>query len=297
MKSGLSILCAGSIMAFFDNTNGNQNFTGTVAEYDQVNYQGSLTDYVFTLNANDTITVAHPTLGTDTLISMEGFWFNGERAWYSTADAFRLAGGDGGNTLVFDGTSAADVLIGNAQSNQFYGGAGNDVILGNGGALNTARFDGSLIEYTISRTINGDTLMSHPTWGEDTLTDIDRLSFIREGAEYTIQNALNITQNLPAFRVDTDVVINGTPNRDFMNGTGGSESFYGGTGNDIFNGGGGFDQVNFDGALSEYAVTQIPGGFVFEHPIWGIDVLRNIEGLWMSGEGVWYPVIAATFGL
>ena len=56
------------------------------------------------------------------------------------------------------------------------------------------------------------------------------------------------------------------------------------------------DQVNFDGSLSEYTVTQIEGGYMFEHPIWGVDILRNIEGLWMSGEAVWYPVVAATFG-
>lgn len=283
-------------MAFFFNQNGNENFRGTAGEYDQVDYQGALADFTITESGN-TVTVAHPTWGTDTLTSIEGFWFNGERVWYSMADALRLSGGNtGGGPGTFDGTAGHDVLIGSGANDEFYGGAGNDFIYGAGGARDTANFDGGLVEYTISRGANGDVLMSHPTWGEDTLNSVERLFFIRDGNEYSVTQAINQTNGLPDFRVDADIVINGTPNRDIMTGTNASESFYGGTGNDIYQGAGGFDQVNYDGALADYVVTQIPNGYIFEHPVWGVDILRSIEGLYFSGEGVWYPVVAATFG-
>ncbi len=64
-------------MAVFNNRNGDDRFIGT-AEYDQVDYAGSLLDYTFTQNANGTVTVTHAQFGTDTLTSIEGFWFNGE---------------------------------------------------------------------------------------------------------------------------------------------------------------------------------------------------------------------------
>ncbi len=282
-------------MAVFNNRIGNDTFRGTDDEYDQVDYDGALNDYNFVLNGDGTVTASHPTDGVDRLISIEGMWFSGEQEWYSMEDAIRLtSSGGGGNSTT--GTVGNDVLIGNAQDNIFYGNRGNDLMNGNGGATNQANFDGGLVEFTITRNTNGDVLMSHPTWGEDVLIDIDRLLFLRDGTSYTVEAAIQATRNLPAFRLDADNVINGTPGSDLMNATNAGQAFYGGTGNDVFNGGRGFDQVNFDGSLSEYTVTQIQGGYMFEHPIWGVDILRNIEGLWMSGEAVWYPVVAATFG-
>ncbi len=74
-------------MAVFINQQGNQNYRGTAAEYDQVDYAGSLSDYGFTVNADGSITVSHPQFGTDTLSSIEGLWFQGEQRWYSMEDA------------------------------------------------------------------------------------------------------------------------------------------------------------------------------------------------------------------
>ncbi len=83
-------------MAVFINEFGNQTYRGTGVEYDQVDYAGSLTDYTFTQNADGSVTVFHPQFGTDTLISIEGFWFQGEARWYSMDDALTLSPGNGG---------------------------------------------------------------------------------------------------------------------------------------------------------------------------------------------------------
>lgn len=84
-------------MAVFINEFGNQIYSGTDAEYDQVDYAGLLQDYTFFRNDDGTVTVDHPNFGTDTLSSIEGFWFQGESRWYSMEDALVLSPGNGAN--------------------------------------------------------------------------------------------------------------------------------------------------------------------------------------------------------
>ncbi len=63
-----------------------QTYTGT-DEYDQVDYPGSLADYIFTQNSDGSVSAEKPNGTTDTLINIDGFWFGGEEAWYSIEDA------------------------------------------------------------------------------------------------------------------------------------------------------------------------------------------------------------------
>lgn len=281
-------------MAFFQNFRRAQEFLGTAAEYDQVNYGAYLYSHDFVLNADNTVTVSRNNFGTDTLTSIEGIWFGREQAWYPMEDIVGVIGNDG----VLTGNGRDNGFMGNELDNTFYGGMGNDSFDGNGGANDLVNFDGELIEYTITQGDNGSVMMSHPTWGLDTLTDVDSVFFVREATEYSLIDAMALTEGLPVFRLDADGVLNGTPARDIMRGTNSPDQFYGGTGNDVFQGRQGFDQVNFDGALTDYMVTMSSNGaFIFDHPVWGRDVLRGIEGIWMGGEGMWYPVVAATFGL
>ena len=45
-----------------------------------------------------------------------------------------------------------------------------------------------------------------------------------------------------------------------------------------------FVQVNYDGARSEYNITENgDGSIVVDHPIWGTDTLVNIDGLVFTG--------------
>lgn len=284
-------------MAVFINRNGNQRFIGTDDEYDQVDYVGSLLDYTFTQNPNGTVTVTHAEFGTDTLSSIEGFWFGGEGAWYSLEDAIRLTNSDNDTGVFTDangtivGNTGNNQMIGSNQNDIFYGDRGNDFINGNGGNYNQVEYDGALVEYTFTLNADGTVTASHATWGVDTLVDIDGFWFIREQAWYSMDQAIAASEGQPEFRLDDDGVLNGTPGNDIMTGTNQDELYYGGTGNDSYNGGGGFDQVNFDGSLSDYTVTQNGNGsYTFDHPVWGTDTLTNIEGLWFAGEAQWYAV-------
>ena len=296
-------------MVVFVNQAGNQRYNGTDPEYDQVDYVGSLLDYTFTQNQNGTVTATHTELGTDTLSSIEGFWFSGEEAWYSIEDAIALTtantnpqpdnnpDNDAVNTGTIDdrgfivGDTGNDRLTGGNQNDIFYGGRGDDVIDGNGGGYNQVEYDGDLNEYTFTQNANGSVTVTHATWGTDTLTDIDGLWFYREAAWYSVDDAIRLSDGAPEFRLDADGVLNGTTGDDRMIGDAGDDFYYGGTGNDFYNGNEGYNQVNFGGALSEYTITQNDNGsYTFDHPVWGTDTLTNIDGLWLGGEAQWYAV-------
>ena len=283
-------------MAVFNNAQRAQTFRGTDAEYDQVDYQGSLLDYVFTRNDDGTVSVTRDGFRTDTLISIEGFWFSGEQEWYSLEDAIALTSNDpftDGNG-VLNGNDGNNTLRGTAGTQDiFYGGQGNDRILGGGDEYDQVEYDGELIEYTFSLNANGDMVVSHPTWGRDVLTDIDGFWFIREAAWYSAEDALALTDNLPRFRLDADDVLNGTPGNDVMLADATGTNFYGGTGNDTYRGRANqYDQVNFDGDIADYSFTQNGNGSVtVSHDTWGTDTLFDIDGLWFNGEdGGWFTV-------
>lgn len=180
-------------MAVFINQPGNNVFTGSDGEYDQVDYDGSLSDYVFTRNDDGTVTVMHPTLGTDTLSSIEGFWFNGEAAWYSLDQAIELTNGNM-NPVVF-GTIGNDNLVGSAINNTFIASQGNDMIDGNGGAYNQVDYQGALSDYQITQNADGTVSVSHAFLGTDILTDIDGFWFSGEAAWYSIADAIALTSN------------------------------------------------------------------------------------------------------
>ncbi len=283
-------------MAVFNNRAGDQSFRGQASEYDQVDYSGNLADYAFTQNANGSVTVTHPTLGTDTLFDINGFWFNGESAWYSIEDAIRLTTDapyiDESGAWI--GTQGNDVLRGTAGTEDiFYADMGNDRIIGGGDEYDQAEYDGELIEYTFTRLNNGDVTVSHPTWGMDTLSDIDGMWFTREGAWYSIEDAIEITSGLPRFRLDADDVLNGTPGNDRMQADASGTNFYGGTGNDTFLGrNNAYDQVNYDGDLADYSVqTNANGIVIITSALWGRDTLSNIDGIYFNGpNGGWVSI-------
>ena len=75
------------------------------------------------------------------------------------------------------GTGQADDIYGNAFSNRFTGGGGNDSL--NGGAgIDTAIYFGPRARYAVSKTQSGQTITdSAGTEGTDTLSSIERLAF------------------------------------------------------------------------------------------------------------------------
>ena len=180
-----------------------------------------------------------------------------------------------------------DRLEGTNANDTFYAGRGDDEINGGGGGRDTLRVDGDITEWTFDLQNNGTLIMTHPTWGENTLTGVERLFAIREGRSYTVDQALQLTDGLPEFRLDADNVLNGTNDDDTMVGSNAGTNFYGGLGDDVFIGSRrNYDQINYDGDRSEYTFTQNANGSVTsDHPIWGTDTLTNIDGIYFNGTG------------
>ena len=78
------------LMTVFTNNAGNDTFHGIAGEYDQVDYLQPLSEFSFTRNADGSVTVFHPTVGTDTLFDIDGIWSIADNSWYSIEDAIAL---------------------------------------------------------------------------------------------------------------------------------------------------------------------------------------------------------------
>ncbi len=258
-----------------------QTIVGTNA-YDQVDYDGARADYIFVENADGSVTVNRPGGLVDTLTLIDGFWFRGEEVWYSIADILDAETGNLVDGIITGSNEVNDNLTGTPRDDTFFVGRGNDLVRGLAGQ-DTLRIDGDMNEWTYSR--DGDALtMSHPTWGINTLIGIERLFSLRSGDTATINQAIASTAGLPAFRLDGDNVINGTPGNDVIPGQAGVQGFYGGLGNDTYRGTNNFEQVNYDGARAEYTFTLNTNGSIrINHPIWGRDTIFDIDALIFTG--------------
>ncbi|WP_367716547.1 calcium-binding protein [Nitratireductor sp. GISD-1A_MAKvit] len=62
---------------------GDDVLDGEGGAYNQVDYDGAATDYVFTREADGSVTVSHGVYGSDTLRNINGLWFYGEEQWYA----------------------------------------------------------------------------------------------------------------------------------------------------------------------------------------------------------------------
>lgn len=315
--AGNDTLTGSNIDNVFFGGEGNDVMNGNGGNYNQADYDGSLAEYTFAQNADGSVTVAHPTFGTDTLIDIDGLWFGGDAQWYSMADALALAGGTvtpvdpvvpvdpvdpvvpvdpvaptppagpGGTFVngVLTGTNGVDALVGGAEATNFYLGMGiGDSVVGNS-ANDTLFADGDVEEWTFFNNGDGTVNMQHATWGVNTISGIEQILFTRSGTTMSVGDAIAQTAGLPAFRVDADGQLNGTPFADVMIGNGGDDSFYGGVGNDFYDGGAGFDQANFDGLRSDFNIFQnADGSFTIASDVWGTDTFTNVEGLFFNGN-------------
>ena len=313
---------------------GDDTIDGNGGAYNQANYFGSINDVSITQNADGSINVTGAASGTDTLTDIDGFWFDGDAQWYSTADALAAAGGgtepvdpgpvdpepvdpgpvdpepvdpgpvdpggpSGGTFIdgVLTGTSGIDALIGGTDATTFNLGMGvGDSVVGNS-ANDTLNVEGALVEWTFFNNNDGSVTMTHPTWGANTMTGIDTILFGRSGETLSVADAIAGTAGLPAFRLDADGVVNGTPFDDVMVGTDGFDNYYGGVGNDVYDGGAGFDQVNYDGQRSDYNIVDNGDGTItISNDVFGVDTISNIEGIFFNGGANDIPVDGITVG-
>ena len=131
-------------MAVFLDTTGNTTHTGINGEYNQVDYDAPLSEFAIYRNHDGSVTVSHPTIGTDTLINIDGLWSDADQSWYSIEDAISLTpnSSQGGSP---QNSSPQPNDIGvflNLDGDQTFTGSSND--------YNQVDYDGHLSDYSIS---------------------------------------------------------------------------------------------------------------------------------------------------
>ena len=274
--------------------NGQTVYEGTW-DYDQIDYDGVLGDYVFERNADNSVSVTKPDGITDLLINIDGLWFFGEEKWYS----------------IFD------VAVPTTK---------NQTITGSPDDYDQVNYEGFASDYTF--TLNSDLSVSvdKPNGGVDTLIDIDGIWFTVEEKWYAINNLItvpasgetytgtnyydqvdypgastdyvfirnednSVTVNKPDGGIDTLILIDGIwfqgeaawYSMDILAPIEGISR--------VFTGTEGYDQVDYDGERTDYHFIQNDDDTVTViRPDGGTDTLIAIDGFWFVGEEEWYSL-------
>lgn len=276
----------------FASSLGNDAINGNAGEYSQVNYPGSASDYLFTLNTNGSVTVSGALTGTDVLTEIDGIWFTGEENWYPISDLLESTGGPIEGTSGDDyllGTDGADVMNGNGGEDTFLGSLGDDTINGNAAAYSQVDYFGTASDYSFVRNEDGSITVTGAQTGTDTLNDIDGIWFVGEEAWYDIDDLIS---NPPGSIEGSsgDDLLYGTTDSETYNGNGGSDTFVGSLGDDVINGNASdYSQVNYEGAASDYSIVRNgDGSITVSRSGFGTDTLNNIDAFWFAGEDQWY---------
>lgn len=276
---------------------GDDEIDGEGGDYNQIDLLGASTDYVFAQNDDGSVTAVHVDYGTKTLANIDGAWFIGDQKWSTINDLLpevevvgkTIIGTDGDDNLV--GTDGNDVIKGGDGVDVIFAGAGDDDIDGEGGDYNQIDLLGASTEYTFNSNEDGTVTAVHAEYGAKTLANIDGAWFIGD------QKWSSIDDLLP----DGEIVgetITGTDGDDYLVGTKGDDVFLGGDGNDVMRGGkgddiydgqgGDYNQVDFSGSSTDYTFTKnSDGSITAEHAEYGKDILKEIDGVWFSGDEVW----------
>jgi len=249
---------------------GNDTLDGGGGNYNQVDYDGALSEYSLSQNQDGSVTIVHPQWGTDTLIDIDGFWFRGEGQWYSMDDAIAQSGGntEGGN--VFNGTAGQDVWIASNADETFNG--------GNGTEYDQVDYQGSLSDYTFTRNADGSVTVEG-LGSTDTLTNIEGIWFQGEAAWYSVDSAVELTGS----STGGNNIFNGTAAQDVWLATEANETFNGGNGTE-------YDQVDYSGSAADYNFVQNADGSVTVTGFGSTDTLISIEGIWFQGSAEWASI-------
>lgn len=268
---------------------GDDHLVGGVG-YDQANYAGSLTDFIFQRQADGSVQVTDTVgnEGVDTLVSIEAVYFEGDQTWRTieqVAGQYGTSGDDGW----ISGTTGSDNLFGLAGDDTFFGDEGDDRLDG-GEGYDQANLAGNLGDYVFTRQGDGSVIAVDTvgTDGADTLVSIEAVYF--EGD----QTWRSVEQMVGDYGTNgDDGWIAGTVGDDQLYGLDGDDTLFGDAGDDFIYGGSGFDQVNYEGAAEDFefidnldgtiTVTDLVGGQ-------GTDVLTSIEAIYFEGSQVWTPI-------
>ncbi|MEL6861454.1 MAG: RICIN domain-containing protein [Pseudomonadota bacterium] len=273
--------------------NGQTVISGT-AEYDQVDYPGNFADYVFTRNADNSVTVDKPDGGTDLLRQIDGIWFQGDQKWFSINDVITEQ-------------------------------ARNQTITGRANAYDQVDYKGSASDYTFTRNDDLSISVQKPNGFVDRLFEIDGIWFLDEEAWYAINTLVEtatgnrtftgspvaydqvdyptgaadyqfslvspgrVEVTTPDQTVDTLIDIDGIWFQE-------EAQWYSidallQTTGQTYRGGADYDQIDYPGFSSDYRFESVSADTVqVEKPNNTTDTLINYDGVWFSGEAEWYSI-------
>ncbi|WP_210327727.1 calcium-binding protein [Aminobacter carboxidus] len=124
----------------------------------QVNYDGYAADYTFTLNADGSVTVSHPTYGVDTLIGIDSLWFSDEQKWcfiHELVAGAPISIGTG-NDSAFWGTPNGDTIVFTGGTGNYVDGAASNDTIVFVGDVTEYRIQGQGVNFTVTRAATGE---------------------------------------------------------------------------------------------------------------------------------------------
>ncbi|NRB32517.1 MAG: hypothetical protein HRU27_18155, partial [Rhizobiaceae bacterium] len=294
----------------WNGTSGNDSYYAGEG-YDQINYDGSLSDYKLVKNDDGSVTVTKPNGDADTLRGIDGFWFNGEGEWYSLDYALELSGdsddssddsGDDGNDddtdnggsddnanngKVYDGTDGEDVWYEEAGDNTYNGGDSYDQL----------NYYGSISDYAFVKNDDGSVTVTKENGDKDTLNGIDGFWFNGDSKWYSLDDALEMSgyDGSDDDGNDGDTGNGGSDDNandgTVYDGTDGEDVWFEEAGNNTYNGGESYDQLNYYGSISDYSFVKNDDGSVTVTKENGdTDTLNGIDGFWFNGDSKWYSL-------
>jgi len=298
---------------------------GIHGEYNQVDYDAHLSEFSISRNDDGSVTVFHPTIGTDTLIDIDGLWSDADQSWYSIEDAIEMTPSapvapahapapvefeiDDYGVLV--GTDGDDVLIDTADTHALYGGQGDDQLVGQANAYSQADYDGFAKDYTFTQNADGSVTVTSADFGTDTLTHIDGVWFGGQKEWVSLDSLLTVVPTAPlptvptpiaptpvaptpqpVFEIDKYGILIGDDADNILKDTSEINSLYGGLGDDTLIGlADEYSQVDYDGFAKDYTFTQnADGSITVTNATFGTDTLTNIDGIWFGGQKEWVAI-------
>lgn len=273
-----------------------QDLTTTegTGEYDQIDYPGSLSQYTFVANPDDSYSVTKPDGTTERLVMIDGFWFQGEEEWYSINDV-------------------------NAQQ------PGSQTISGSADRYSQVDYPDSSTNYIFTLNADLSVKVEKPNGSEDTLKDIDGIWFVGEQKWYAINTLITPTSEprtytgtadeydqvdyagsredytfefLSAGRISVTRRSGGTDTLIEIDGIWFQQEQEWYSIDDLtsnssrtLQGTDGYEQVDYPGDAEFYGFERISSNtVVVTKPNGATDTLIDYDGFWFLGEEEWYSI-------